>query len=208
MRQEINTLWSLIFPMKTFQQFIGESDDRLRDKEGLGHGTGLTHKGGEKIGAERKKTAPEKRRVKAIGGGKTAPAKEYKARKDIGTQRPKSEREQQPQKERGSAALSAKEAQKKAYRERKAREAGGKTQTASQLLTKKTTKAGDPKYKAAKASGLTRQERMKLHRKGETELRRTFKKQETDKYEKETGQKATGKAKTIAIARAKKRMSS
>ena len=179
--------------MKTFQQFIGESDDRLRDKEGLGHGTGLTHKGGEKIGAERKKTAPEKRRVKAIGGGKTAPAKDYKDRKDIGTnkqrskveqqpqkergrvkavgggktapakeyrarkdivkQRPTSTRVQQPEKERGSAALSAKEAQKKAYRERKAREAGGKTQTASQLLTKKTTKAVDPKYKAAKASG-------------------------------------------------------
>ena len=29
-----------------------------------------------------------------------------------------------------------------------------------------------------------------------------------DKYEKETGQKATGTAKTIAIGRAKKRMSS
>ena len=193
--------------MKTFQQFIGESDDRLRDKEGLGHGTGLTHKGGEKIGAERKKTAPEKRRVKAIGGGKTAPAKEYKARKDIGTQRPKSEREQQPTQDRGSAALSPKEAQRKAYRERKARESGAKTQTASQLLTKKTTKAVDPKYKPAQASGKTRQERDKIRRAGEKELGKEFKKQEISKYEKETGQKATGKAKTIAIARAKKRMS-
>ena len=192
--------------MKTFQQFIGESDDRLRDKEGLGHGTGLTHKGGEKIGAERKKTAPEKRRVKAIGGGKTAPAKEYKARKDIGTQRPKSEREQQPQKERGSAALSAKEAQRKAYKERKAREAGGKTQTASQLLTKKTTKKTDPNYKPAKASGKTRQERDKIRRAGQKELTKIFKKQETDKYEKETGQKATGQALTKAHARAHQRM--
>ena len=205
MREEINTLWSLIFPMKTFQQFIAEAEPY--DKEGLGHGTGLTHRAGEKIGAERKKTAPEKKRTKAVGGGKTAPAKDYKARKDIGTQRPKSEREQQPEKERGSAALSAKEAQKKAYRERKAREAGGKTQTASQLLTKKTTKAVDPKYKAAKASGLTRQERMKLHRKGETELRRTFKKQETDKYEKETGQKPDKKGRTTIGARVSKRMS-
>ena len=207
MREEINTLWSLIFPMKTFQQFIGESDDRLRDKEGLGHGTGLTHKGGEKIGAERKKTAPEKRRVKAIGGGKTAPAKEYKARKDIGTQRPKSEREQQPTQERGSAALSPKEAQRKAYRERKARESGAKTQTASELLTKKDKSKVDPKYKPAKASGYTRQERDKIRRAGEKELGGEFKKQELSKYEKETGQKATGKAKTIAIARAKKRMS-
>ena len=194
--------------MKTFQQFIGESDDRLRDKEGLGHGTGLTHKGGEKIGAERKKTAPEKRRVKAIGGGKTAPAKEYKARKDIGTQRPKSEREQQPTQERGSAALSPKEAQRKAYRERKARESGAKTQTASQLLTKKTKVKVDPKYKPQKATGYTRQERDKIRRAGEKELGGEFKKQELSKYEKETGQKATGKAKTIAIARAKKRMSS
>ena len=208
MREEINTLWSLIFPMKTFQQFIGESDDRLRDKEGLGHGTGLTHKGGEKIGAERKKTAPEKRRVKAIGGGKTAPAKEYKARKDIGTQRPKSEREQQPTQERGSAALSPKEAQRKAYRERKARESGAKTQTASELLTKKDKSKVDPKYKPAKASGYTRQERDKIRRAGEKELGGEFKKQELSKYEKEKGQKATGKAKTIAIARAKKRMSS
>ena len=190
--------------MKTFQQFIAEAEPY--DKEGLGHGTGLTHRAGEKIGAERKKTAPEKKRTKAVGGGKTAPAKDYKARKDIGTQRPKSTREQQPEKERGSAALSAKEAQRKAYRERKARESGAKTQTASQLLTKKTTKAVDPKYKPAKASGLTRQERMKLHRKGETELRRTFKKQETDKYEKETGQKATGQALTKAHARAHQRM--
>ena len=208
MREEINTLWSLIFPMKTFQQFIGESDDRLRDKEGLGHGTGLTHKGGEKIGAERKKTEPEKRRVKAIGGGKTAPVKEYKARKDIGTQRPKSEREQQPTQERGSAALSPKEAQRKAYRERKARESGAKTQTASELLTKKDKSKVDPKYKPAKASGYTRQERDKIRRAGEKELGQEFKKQEISKYEKETGQKATGKAKTIAIARAKKRMSS
>ena len=192
--------------MKTFQQFIDESDDRLRDKEGLGHGTGLTHKGGEKIGAERKKTDPEKRRTKAVGGGKTEPAKDYKPRKDIGTQRPKSTREQQPTKERGSAALSAKEAQRKAYLERKARERGEKTKTASELLTKKDKQKVDPKYKPAKASGYTRQERDKIRKAGEKELGKEFKKQEMDKYEKETGQKATGKAKTIAIGRAKKRL--
>ena len=78
-----------------------------------------------RIGKERKKTAPEKRRTKAVGGGKTAPAKDYKARKDIGKQRPASTRVQQPEKERGSAALSPREAQKKAYRERKARQSSG-----------------------------------------------------------------------------------
>ena len=67
-----------------------------------------------KIGRERKKSAPERRRTKAIGGGKTAPAKSYKQRKDAGKQRPKgrsSERLQQPEKERGSARLSLKDQQ-------------------------------------------------------------------------------------------------
>ncbi len=151
--------------MKTFQQFITEAE--LKDKEGLGHGTGLTHRGGEKIGRERKKTEPEKRRTKAIGGGKTAPAKDYKPRKDIGTQKPRSTREQQPTRERGSAALSAKEAQKKAYRERKARERGAKTKTASELLSKKDKPKVDPKYKPQKASGYTRTERQKMQRMGD-----------------------------------------
>ena len=154
--------------MKTFQQFITEAD--LRDKEGLGHGTGLTHRGGEKIGRERKKTEPEKRRTKAVGGGKTEPAKTYKPRKDIGTQRPQSTRVQQPTRERGSAGLSAKEAQKKAYLERKAREKGAKTKTASELLSKKTTSV-DPNYKPVKASGLTKAEQQSLKRKGEKKLR-------------------------------------
>ena len=126
---------------------------------------------GGRIGAERKKTEPEKRRTKAIGGGKTAPAKDYKPRKDIGSQKPRSTIEQQPTRERGSAALSAKEAQKKAYLERKAKERGAKTKPAKELLAKKTTKAVDPKYKAQKASGLTHAEREQTRRKGERALR-------------------------------------
>ena len=35
---------------------------------------------------------------------------------------------------------------------------------------------------------MTRQERMKVTRKGETELREIMKQQETDRYKKETGQ--------------------
>jgi len=150
--------------MKSFQQFITEAD--LKDKEGLGHGTGLSHRGGEKIGADRKKTAPEKKRVKAIGGGKTAPAKDYKPRKDIGKQKSRSQREQQPEKARGSAALSPKEAQKKAYKERKAREKGAKTKTASELLSKKKKTTVSPKYKPQKASGYTAHERKKIMRAG------------------------------------------
>ena len=152
--------------MKTFNDFLTICEaiyDRDQPSDvGLAVG---------KIGKERKKTAPERRRVKAVGGGKTAPAKEYRARKDIGKQRPTSTRVQQPEKERGSAALSAKEAQKKAYRERKAREKGVKPKTASELLTKKTKKTVDPKYKPKKASGYTRIERQKMQRAGDRMLK-------------------------------------
>ena len=153
--------------MKSFRQFITEAE--LHDREGLGHGTGLTHRAGEKIGRERKKTEPEKKRPKWVDGKKVATS--YKPRKDIGTQRPTSTRVQQPEKERGSAALSAKEAQKKAYRERKARERGATTKTASQLLTKKTKPKTDPKYKPKKASGYTRTERQKMQRAGDRMLK-------------------------------------
>ena len=135
-----------------------------------------------KIGPNRKKSAPERRRTKAVGGGKTAPAKAYKPRKDIGQQRQASTRVQQPQKERGSAALSPKEAQRKAYLERKKRsaakdEASGKDKkidlqkSATKLLTKKTTKASDPNYKPQKASGYSHAERLKLRRASDRLLR-------------------------------------
>ena len=156
--------------MKTFKQFIAE----VYDPEIQGRSAIKKQNVGGRIEPERKKTEPEKRRVKAIGGGKTAPAKSYKPRKDIGQTRPeqrKSAREQQPEKERGSAGLSPKEAQRKAYLERKAREKGVKTKSADELLTKKTTKKADPNYKPQKASGLNRPERRAVIRKGERKLR-------------------------------------
>ena len=162
---------------------------------------------GGRLHPARKKEKQDIKRTKAIGGGKTAPV-QYKDRKDIGTNKPKKASEL-PQKERGSAALSPKEAQRKAYRERKAREAGGTTKTADQLLHKKHNKPkADPNYKPQKASGYTRQERMKITRKGETELRGIMKKQETDKYKKETGQNPDKKGKTTVMSRVHKRMSS
>ena len=66
-----------------------------------------------RVGAKRKKTDAEKKRVKAVGGGKTAPAKSYKDRKDIGTNKPRSKVEQQPTQQRGTAGVKGKEAQKK-----------------------------------------------------------------------------------------------
>ena len=149
--------------MKSFQRFITE----LYDKDL----SSATRQGGEggRVRASRKKTEPEKRRVKAIGGGKTAPAKDYKDRKDIGTQRKRSEREQQPTQKRGSASLSPREQQKKARAERLAAKSSGKskkelTKAADKLLTKKTAKKVDPNYKAPKASGYTRIERLKIAR--------------------------------------------
>ena len=116
--------------MKTFNQYIteattrGEQGHQALDDYKMSKRTDTPLEVG-RVGAKRKKTDAEKKRVKAVGGGKTAPAKAYKPRKDIGQQRQASTRVQQPQKERGSAKLSPKEAQRKAYKERKAREKGG-----------------------------------------------------------------------------------
>ena len=173
--------------MRTFQEFLAEVYDK-----NLTTATRQPGEGG-RVRASRKKTEPEKRRTKAAGGGKTAPAKDYKPRKDIGTQKPRSEREQQPEKERGSAALTPKEAQRKAYLERKAREKGAKTKTASELLSKKTTKEVDPKYKPRKASGLTTKERKALYKKGERTLRDIRLKALGKKSEKELKHKVTSK---------------
>jgi hypothetical protein len=179
---------------------------------------------GGRIGAERKKSEPERRRMKAVGGGKTAPVG-YKPRKDIGQQRQRSTREQQPTQERGSAAAAqaaaAKEERKRAAQARiAARKAGGgdskpaaKTSSrdtekaATKLLsTKKPEKKVSPDYKPQKASGMTRGERMSQQRKGEAALKDIMKKQEFSRYERETGQKATGKAKTKLLGRVAKRM--
>ena len=180
------------------------------DKDVVGRSQ-ITQSGeGGRIQRKRKKTDPEKRRVKAVGGGKTEPAKTYKDRKDIGQtnkQRSKSGREQQPTQERGSASLTPREQQRKARAERMAAKSGSKPKTADELLAKKAKKTVDPNYKPQKASGMTRAERMKVTRKGETKLRNIFKDQETAKYKKETGQDPDKKGKTKILSRVHKRMS-
>ena len=72
------------------------------DKEVMSGSQIRTIGSGGRISAERKKSTPEIRRTKRVGGGQTAPS-EYKPRKDIGQQRTASERQQQPETERGSA---------------------------------------------------------------------------------------------------------
>ena len=198
--------------MKSFKQFMTEAS--IPDE--LAGGASVRQSGeGGRVYRKRKKSEAETRRVKAIGGGKTAPVS-YKDRKDVGTQKKRDTREQQPTKERGSASLSPKEAQRKAYRERKARESGGssagtsrdKEKTASKLLsTTKEKKPVSPSYKPAKASGKTRAERDKVKNQANTMLKGIMKDQETAKYKKETGQNPDAKGKTKILGRVNKRMS-
>ena len=147
--------------MKTFNQFVTEA----YDKEMAGQASRAPGEGG-RIRASRKKRDLDKTRTKAVGGGKTAPVKDYKPRKDIGTNKPRSRTQQQPTKERGSAALSPKEAQKKAAMERRAAKSGAKTKTADELLSKKK-KTVSPKYNPVKATGYTTAERQKITRAGQ-----------------------------------------
>ena len=156
--------------MKTFNQYIteattrGEQGHQALDDYKMSKRTDTPLEVG-RVGAKRKKTDAEKKRVKAVGGGKTAPAKSYKDRKDIGTNKPRSKVEQQPTQQRGTAGVKGKEAQKKAYLERKRREKGEKTPPRTQLLTKKT-KSVSSKYKPVKATGYTAAERQKITRAG------------------------------------------
>ena len=189
--------------MKTFNEFIAE----VYDPEVQGRSQIRKQGEGGRVGSLRKKSEPEKRRMKAAGGGKMVPAKTYKDRKDIGSQRKRAEREQQPTQARGSARLDPREAQRKAARERRAAKAGAKPKTADELLAKKAKAKVDPRYKPAKASGMTRAERMSVTRKGETKLRNIMKGQETEKYKKITGQDPDKKAKTKIMGRVHQRMS-
>ena len=211
--------------MKSFSQFKHDLTE-VYDKDVAGSSQIKKQGEGGRVGANRKKSEAETRRMKAIGGGKTAPVT-YKDRKDIGSQRQTSTREQQPTKERGSAEVKQSYADKVKAERRKAAQAriaakkGGSSapaaekktakdtsKEASKLLSKKEPKkAVSPNYKPAKASGMTRQERMKVTRKGETMLRGIMKDQETTKYKKETGTNPDAKGRTKIMGRVHKRMS-
>ena len=162
--------------MKTLGQFLAEA----YDKDVMGSSQIRRQGEGGRVGAMRKKTEPEKRRMKAAGGGKMVPAKDYKPRSDIGTQRKTSDKVQQPTKERGSAGLSLRDQQRKAAMERRAARSGGsstptsakdKEKAASKLLAKKSAKKVSPTYKPQKASGKSAAERKALTKKGERTLR-------------------------------------
>ena len=167
--------------MRTFSEFMSlceASDSDAAKQLGWGGGASITRTGaGGRIGKERKKTAPEVRRTKATGGGKAEPVGPYKTRKDVGQQRGSSapapgrgkgatELKPGTAGTQGSAVMSAKEKQRKAYLERKARE-GGKTQpkTASQAISQAkpaaSKSAAKPRrqWKTETGGPMTRQER-------------------------------------------------
>ena len=163
--------------MRTFNQFMSlceASEPDAAKQLGWGGGASITRQGeGGRIGRERKKSAAELRRTKRGPGGTTVTAKQYKPRKDIGSQRSSDTRTQAPEKERGSAALSAKEAQRKAYLERKAREKGAAAKPkelekqATKLLSKKKPEApkGEKIERTTKRE-YTRDEKKKMVRAG------------------------------------------
>ena len=198
--------------MKTFQEFMSLCEEVDDKSKRLGFAATIkTAKAGGRIGAERKKSTPERRRMKAVGGGKMEPV-EYKPRKDIGQQRQASTRVQQPTQERGSAdvkakaAAAAKEERKKAALARIAAKKKGETasaakpkakeveKTASKLLsTKKPQAEPAAGYTPPKASGLSTQERKALYKKGERKLRDLVLQSTGKKSEKQLQHKYTSK---------------
>ena len=166
--------------MKTFREFITE----VYDPDIVGKAQIRKQGEGGRVGRMRKQTEPEKKRMKAVGGGKMVPAKTYKARKDIGTQRKTSDRQQQPTQPSGSARekqlAAARAERKRAAQKRAAAKAGKVTvlpsqatskpkptpkalkKAADKLLATKKKKTADPNYKPQKASGYTRAERHRL----------------------------------------------
>lgn len=206
----------------TFLEFMISEAKALDPSLAGGASIRQTGAGGRKY-PERKKSEGERKRMKAVGGGLTAPAASYKDRKDIGATKARSNVEQQPTKERGSAEVKQSYADKvKAERKAaalarrgtkssststtkpKAREAEKK---ATELLKTKKTKAVSPDYKPAQASGKTRAERDKIRGDGERMLKGIMKTQETDRYKKTTGQNPDAKGRQKILGRVNTRMS-
>ena len=192
--------------MKTFQEFMLIAESTYDASFMSGAQVRKTGEGG-RVGTERKKTAPERRRTKRVGGGQTVPAKEYKPRSDIGSQRKAETRVQQPEQERGSARerqlAAAKEERRKAAQARIAAKKGAATtaklkskeleKAGTQLISKKKKETVSPDYKPQKASGLSTQERKSLYKKGERTLRDIVLAKTGKKSEKELKHKYTSK---------------
>ena len=154
---------------------------------------------GGRVGAQRKKTAPEIRRMKQAKPGEERKPSSYKPRTDIGTQRSSETRTQQPEQERGSARerqlAAAKEERRKAALARRAARTGGAepetakpkpkevSKAASKLLAKKKTDvdkrpADQPKRAVV---GMSREKRKEITRAGQKKLETLVRQSEAEK---------------------------
>lgn len=193
--------------MKTFQEFVLIAEAAY-DASVMGSSQIRRIGDGGRVGAERRKTEPELRRTKRVGGGQTVSAARYKPRKDIGTQRKAETRVQQPETERGSARerqlAAAKEERRKAAQARAAAKKTGTAATAakpkakevekqaSQLLKKKKEAPQREKQVKTVKGDYTRAEKRQLKRLGRRTLRdlvlsATGKKKESQLKHKYTG---------------------
>ena len=192
-------------------------------------GTGLTITGprAKRSTADRRKPGV-KPRVKALGGGKTAPV-DYKPQGEKPNRsgnNKTSNTTQQPtvidtkgrEKVKQSYADKIKADRRAAAQARaQAKKSGGEVKTtktsskdmtkaADKLLSTKKAKSVSPDYKPAKASGYRRDQRDKIRGDGERMLKGIFKDQETAKYKKETGVNPDAKGRQKILGRVNKRM--
>ena len=181
--------------MKTFPEFCKEAYDAS-----FMSGAQVRQSGeGGRVGRERKKTPAEIRRVsQPKAGGERKPA-EYKPRKDIGTQKQADTRVQQPEQERGSAAVreraaaAAKEERRKLAKERAAAKSGGEkpkakpkdlTTQATKILSKTKPAEVDKRpsdQPKRPVVGMSRKERSQITRKGQEKLEKLVRKSEAEK---------------------------
>ena len=205
--------------MRTFQQFMSlceASDADAASQLGWGGGASIIKTGaGGRIGKERKKTPVEIRRVRAVGGGRTEPAGPYKTRKDVGQQRGSSapapgrgqgatELKPGTAGTQGSAAMTAKERQRKAYLERKAKESGREQpKTASQAISqakpqqeKKPESQPRREWKHETGGGMTRAERDKARNKEKGEALKKRKAELIKDFTEKHGRAPKGKERT------------
>jgi hypothetical protein len=175
--------------MKTFKEFVSLCEEVEDKSKALGFQATIRRQNqGGRIGPDRRISDPERRR-----------ANPYKPRKDIGTQRQADTRVQQPEQERGSAAVreraaaAAKEERRKLAKERAAAKSGGETpkpkssdliKQATKILSKTKPAEVDKRPKdqpKRPVVGMSRKERSQITRKGQEKLEKLVRQSEAEK---------------------------
>jgi hypothetical protein len=193
--------------MKTFSEFMTIAEAVEDKSKALGFAATIkTAQAGGRVRPERKKSAPEKRRMAQAKPGEERKPSNYKPRKDIGQQRSSETRTQQPEQERGSARerqlAAAKEERRKAAQARSAAKKTGEStpaakpkakeiaKTASKLLsTKKSDVDKRPSDQPKRAVvGMSREARKDITRRGHRKLEQLVRQSEAEKQGKKPEQ--------------------